>query len=304
MRAESSRRIIKLGLTNFWRNRWLSFTATLIMTLTLLIVSFFAISNLAISRETKTIREKMDVSVYFNDSASTTQITDMQKQLASRTDIRQIAYVSKEEALVACKKDIVCNRTITANNSTENPLPRSLQIKPDQAESLPQIADFLKQEQFKSIVQKISYQDNSQIVDRLVGITSFTREFGWLVCLVFIFISILVVINTIRLTMFTRRDEIEIMRLVGANDAFIKIPFLIEGLIYGILATILAVGLVWAGVALILPRVSHYLGATSSIALMTFFYNNFWLMFGLELIVGVAIGICCSLIIIRKHLKF
>jgi cell division transport system permease protein len=304
MKTESAVRIVKLGLTNFWRNRWLSFAATLIMTLTLLIVTFFAISTIIINKVTDQVRSKMDVSVYFNDSASTTQITDLQKQLAQRSDVKTVTYVSKDDALKAFTSQKQNQQIANIISSNENPLPRSLDIKVIQAESIPAVADYLKQDTFSPIVQNISYQDNKVLIDRLVALTAFIREFGWLICGIFILISILVVINTVRLAMFTRKDEIEIMRLVGANDSFIKVPFVIEGVMYGILATVFAMGLIWIGLAMILPSTKYYLGVTDAHLLIGFFLNNFWIMLFLELAVGVAIGVFCSLISIRKHLKF
>jgi cell division transport system permease protein len=190
------------------------------------------------------------------------------------------------------------------SDSVESALPRSLQIKASEAESLKDIADSLKDENYAPIIDNISYKDNKTVIDRLIAITSFTKEFGWLVCTVFILISILVIINTIRLTIFTRKDEIEIMRLVGANDLFIRVPFVIEGLLYGVIATFLSLGTVWLSLVVIAPRVQHYLGVATSENMMAFFFNHFWLMLFLELIVGMIIGICCSLISIKKHLKF
>lgn len=302
MRAESAGRIIKLGLTNFWRNRWLSFAATLIMTLTLLIISFFTISNLAVGRVTDSVRSRIDISVYFNDLAATSQIAELQRNLVSRSDVKTVTYVSKDDAAASCTKNPFCNRAYSLV-SGQMTLPPSLAIKAVKPEDLQAINDYLGQDNLKPIIHSISYQDNKSFIDRLIAITSFTKEFGWLLCGVFVIISILVIINTIRLTIFTRRDEIEIMRLVGANDSFIKIPFVIEGLIYGILATFLSMSLVWISLAFIVPRTEQLLGASSGHTLLMFFQSNFWLMLGLELLIGVAIGMSCSLISIRKYLK-
>lgn len=304
MRIESATRIIKLGLTNFWRNRWLSFAATLIMTLTLLIISTFVILTIIIGRTTTSIRDRMDLSVYFQDSAANEQIVSLQRQLAARSDVKEVEYVSKDEALERFKLQQQGKKVSQFINPEENPLPRSLDIKAMAAENLEAIYQFVNQDQFKPIVHNISYQDNKKIIDRLIAITSFLKEIGWLMSGVFVLISILVIMNTIRLTIFTRKDEIEIMRLVGANDSFIRVPFLVEGVLYGVLATFLAMALVWIGIAVIAPRTEQYLGLAVSQQMVHFFINNFWLMLCLELIVGMTIGILCSLISIRKHIKF
>lgn len=304
MRIESANRIIKLGLTNFWRNRWLSFAATLIMTLTLLIISAFVILTIVIGKTTTTIRDRMDISVYFQDSASNEQIVNLQRQIAARSDVKEVQYVSKDEALERFKTQQQGKKVSGFINPEENPLPRSLDIKTTAAESLEAIDQFISQDQFKPIIHNVSYQENKKIIDRLIAITSFIKELGWLLSGVFVLISILVIMNTIRLTIFTRKDEIEIMRLVGANDSFVRIPFVVEGSLYGVLATIMAMALVWIGIAIIAPRTEQYLGATVSGQMVHFFSGHFWLMLFLELVVGITIGVTCSLISIRKNIRF
>jgi cell division transport system permease protein len=303
MNWENFSRIIKLGLTNFWRNRWLSFASTLIMSLTLLVISIFVILTLVIGKTTDSIKSKMDISVYFNDSANMEQIVNLQQKVAGRTDVREVVYVSKEEALAIFRNQQQGKRVSEYIKPEENPLPRSLEIKAQAAESLKDIAQYLDQAEFKNIVQNISYQENKKIIERLIAITSFVKELGLLLSLTFVIISVLVVFNTIRLTIFSRKDEIEIMRLVGASDIFVKVPFIVEGLLYGILATFISSGLLWAGVVVIAPRIEQYLGSSVSSRMTSFFYDHFLIIISLELLVGSTISIVCSLISIRKHLR-
>jgi len=303
MNWENFSRIIKLGLTNFWRNRWLSFASTLIMSLTLLVISIFVILTLVIGKTTDSIKSKMDISVYFNDSANMEQIVNLQQKVAGRTDVREVVYVSKEEALAIFRNQQQGKRVSEYIKPEENPLPRSLEIKAQAAESLKDIAQYLDQAEFKNIVQNISYQENKKIIERLIAITSFVKELGLLLSLTFVIISVLVVLNTIRLTIFSRKDEIEIMRLVGASDIFVKVPFIVEGLLYGILATFISSGLLWAGVVVIAPRIEQYLGSSVSSRMTSFFYDHFLIIISLELLVGITISIVCSLMSIRKHLR-
>lgn len=296
-------RIMKLGITNFWRNSWLSFAATLIMTLTLIIITIFVILTLVIGRTTDVIRAKMDVSVYFKETATTDQIIDLQRQVANRNDVKEVRYISKDEAIEKCKTQTQCKKVIIFNNPGENPLPRSLDIKPISADNLDQIAQFVGQEEFKPMIDNISYQDNRMMMERIIAFTAFTKEIGWFLSIVFAFISIFVILNTVRLAIFTRRDEIEIMRLVGASDAFIKVPFVVEGTMYGFLATIFAMGLQWVGLLAIGPRIEKYFGVEMLQQLNSFFISYFWMILGLELCVGVLIGVCCSLISVKKYLK-
>jgi cell division transport system permease protein len=297
------KRITKLGLVNFWRNRWLSLASALIITLTLLIISFFVIITLVIGKTTDAIHAKMDVSVYFLDSATVAQISSMQTQVASRSDVKEVRYISKEEALQIFQTQQTGKKISELITAEDNPLPRSIDISANKAEDLSAIASFVAEDQFKPIVHNISYQDNKIIIDRLIGATQFFKKVGLICSVVFILISVLVVLNTIRLAMLTRKDEVEIMRLVGASDSFIRVPFIVEGILYGAVATVLATVLIRISMAAMSPMIEQYLNLDLSRSLMNFFSGNFLIIVALEFFVAIAIGVGCSLISIRKHLK-
>ncbi|MCL5407021.1 MAG: permease-like cell division protein FtsX [Patescibacteria group bacterium] len=297
-------RITKLGLTNFWRNRWLSLASTLVMTLTLLIISMFVIMTMVINKTTDRIKSKMDITVYFNDSATTENIADLQQKLAARADVSEVKYISKEEALQIweqTQKNQQIKDLITTN---DNPLPRSLAVKATTPEKLNDIDNYLLSDDFAPMIHKISYEENKVIIDKLLAITAFIKKMGWLFSGIFIIVSILVILNTIRLAIFTRKSEIEIMRLVGASDRFIKMPFVIEGALYGILACILAFILMWLGVYVIIASlVTQYLGAAVTENLKSFFSSYIFYIILLQFLVGIVIGVGCSLFSIRKYLK-
>jgi cell division transport system permease protein len=303
MKWQTISRVSKLGVTNFWRNRWLSLAATLVMTLTLLIISIFLILTLVINKTTDSIRSKMDISVYFNDTTSTDQIIEIQRELAARSDVTEVKYISKSEALENFKAQQQGKDIANLISPEENPLPRSLEVKALQPEDLDAIAQYAGQDQWKPIIHSISYQENKIVINRLIGFTNFIKKMGWIFSVVFVIISIMVILNTIRLTIFTRRDEIEIMRLVGASDTFIKVPFIIEGLIYAVLATIIATIIIKTGVVFIGPMMEHYLGLDLSSKMLGFFSSSFLGIIGLELLIGIIIGIGCSLFSIRKYVK-
>jgi cell division transport system permease protein len=303
MNIISIKRITNLGLINFWRNRWVSLASTLIMTLTLLIITLFVVMTIVIGKTTDRIRSKIDVSVYFKDSATTQEISNLQQELASRSDVKEVRYISKEEALDIWDQQQKNQRIKELVTAEENPLPRSLTIKTLDPANLQKIVDYVSGPQFASIIHKVSYEDNKQIIDKLLAITSFIKKIGLIFSIVFIIISILVILNTIRLTIFTRKDEIEIMRLVGASDRFIKGPFIIEGMLYGILACILAMGILWLAIGFVSPLINQYLGTAVTENMINFFLGHFILIFFLQLLVGILVGIGCSLFSIRKYLK-
>lgn len=297
-------RITKLGLTNFWRNGWLSLVSTLVMTLTLLIITMFVVMTIVINKTTDRIKAKMDITVYFQDSATTEEIGNLQQQLAARADVKEVVYISKEEALEIWNERQKNQSIRELVTSEENPLPRSLAIKATDPAHLNNIYDYLSSDNFTSLIHNISYEENKVIIDKLLAITSFIKKIGWILSVIFVIVSILVILNTIRLTIFTRRDEIEIMRLVGASDRFIRVPFIVEGMLYGLIACILAVSLMWLGIFVVVsPLTDEHLGGAVTDNMKVFFNSHFVIIFLLQFLVGVVVGIGCSLFSIRKYLK-
>ena len=273
------------------------------MTLTLLIITLFVVMTIVIGKTTDRIKAKMDITVYFKDSATTEEISDLQEVVAARADVKEVRYISKDEALQIWnerQKNLRIRELITPE---ENPLPRSLAIKGQEAEQLNAIADFLASKANNSIIHKISYEENKAVIDKLLAITSFIKKMGILFSVIFIVVSILVILNTIRLAIFSRKEEIEIMRLVGASDRFIKVPFIIEGSLYGMLACILAVILMWVGIFSISPLTNQYLGTAVTENMEEFFFSHFALILLMQFLVGVIVGISSSLFSIRKYLK-
>ncbi|MBM2820249.1 MAG: Cell division protein FtsX [Candidatus Berkelbacteria bacterium] len=259
--------------------------------------------TMVISKTTTMIKSKIDVAVYFKDSATTQEISDLQQIIAARPDVKEVRYISKEEALRVWNERQKNQRIKELIKPEENPLPRSLAIKATNPEDLKNIADFLAQNQYSPIVHKISYEDNKQIIDKLLAITSFVKKMGWIFSITFVIISILVILNTIRLTIFTRKEEIEIMRLVGASDRFIKVPFIVEGILYGFLACIVATIALWIVIGLATPLTNRYLGSIVTENMHHFFISKFLLIFLMQFIVGILVGIGCSLFSIRRYLK-
>lgn len=302
MTFDGFKTITKLGFTNFWRNRWLSLAATLIMTLTLLIISMFILFNVVVKTTTNAIREKIDLVIYFNDEALQEKIDDLKASLALRSDVKTIQFISKEEAYKRWASLNTSDKIKNLITPEENPLPRSLEIKATDPERLDNIATFISIDQYKPLIRSISYQKNKDIIQKLINITKFSEKAGLIASIIFIAIAVLVILNTIKLTIASREDEISIMRLVGASDIFIRIPFFIESALYGIFAAILTVISLGFGLNIISPIISRYLGSVN-LNLSEMFWQYFWLIFILELLVGISISVVCCFTSIRKYIK-
>lgn len=295
-------RIAKMSLLSFWRNRWLSLAATLIMVLTLITISFFASLMLITNRTTESLRDKVDMSVYFDESTSKDQINAVQNILLTRSDIKSVDYISKDKALELWRSRNKENEKLRdIISETDNPLPRSLEIKTQNPEELESIYTFLDSPDYKPLIKEISYKKNKVLIDRLVKITNFIKLGGWAMSMVFVLISILVIYNTIRLTIFARKDEIDIMKLVGASDLYIRGPFVLEGMAYGLLGA-LASSVLFAFVfRLTVPAAEQYLGLSNLNS--SYLGINMGLIIILQVLVGLMLGIFCSVLAVKKHLK-
>lgn len=291
-----------MSLVSFWRNRWLSLAATLIMVLTLITISFFVSMMLITNRTTESLRDKVDMSVYFNDDTSKDQITAIQNILLSRSDIKSVDYISKEKALESWRKRNKDNEKIRdLVSDTDNPLPRSLEIKTKNPEDLEKINSFLSTKDYQSLIKEISYKKNKDLVDRLVKITNFLKIAGWSMSLLFVLISILVIYNTIRLTIFARSDEIDIMKLVGASDLYVRGPFVFEGMAYGLIGAIVSSIIFIFTFRLTVPAAESYLGLSNLNS--NYLGISLAIIISLQFLIGLALGIFCSVMAIKKHLK-
>ena len=295
-------RVTKTSLISLWRNRWLSLAATFIMILTLVTISVFASLLIVINKTTETLKDKVDMVVYFNDTTSKDQIFAIQNILLSRSDIENVNYISKETALLRWKERNKDNEKIRdIISSTNNPLPRSLEVKTEKPEDLEKINQYLIGDDYKPLIKEISYQKNKVLIDRLVRITTFIKIVGYSLSLVFVLIAVLIVYNTIRLTIFARAGEIEIMKLVGASDWYVRGPFIFEGVSYGLLGALISSILFAIAFKLSVPKIEAYLSLSNLNS--AYLGMNMALIIFMQFLVGVALGTVCSVIAVKKHLE-
>ncbi len=298
-------RIIQAGTRNFMRNAWLSTAATAVMTVTLAIVLFSFVSNAALTSTIKNVTDKIDVSVFLKDTVTLDQINTFKAKLASDDNVDSVHYTSKSDALAEYRKQHTDDkRLLEAISETDNPLPASLQIKAKDPKKLDSIIAVVNQPVNKDLLDPTAPPtytgDRKATIDRIVRISSFFKMAGLVMSVVFLVISTLIIFNTIRMAIFTRRDEIEIMKLVGATKWFIRGPFLFEAALYGIIAAIIATSLTYAALLGGGPKLGGYINVQG---IMDAFRHNPLIVIGGEIIVGVFIGIFSSLLAMSRYLK-
>ena len=296
-------RIIRSGFVSFYRNGWLSVAATGIVTFSLVLVSTFVLLLLLGQSVIQNIQQKIDVEVFFKDDAKVTDIMTIKDQLQQNPNALSVRYISKQEALQIYKGQNQRNQKLLEQLSEEdNPLPASLQVKAKNPDDLNAFNPVLESDFSKPLVESRSDKENRDIIQRLQRIVSFIRSLGIFISLVVLIFATLVVFNTIRITIFSRREEIEIMRLVGASNWYIRGPFVVEGAFYGIIATAVAMLVVYLIVLAFGPALSGYLKDINE-DVPAYFRANFGILLLVQLVTGIGVGVISSLIAIRRHLK-
>jgi cell division transport system permease protein len=299
-----SKRIIKTSFINFFRNGWLSLTATLIMMLALIIVGMFLAMNVSTNRLVKELENKIDIVVNFTEDASEAQIQQVKAELLAQSGIKSVRYISKEDALAEFKsRSNVKSEIRDLVSSEDNPLPRGLQIQSVETEELEIVATITESPTYKKIIDSSTYDDNKYLIERINSMGEFVKKFGLVLAGFFILIASLVVANTIRLAVMFREQEIEIMRLVGASESFVKIPFLIEGFLYGFFALAVALFLSYFGLGLVTAVIKNSEFYDLWQKFVPIYYEEFWYIALAQLLVGSFVGIGASWLSVRKNVK-
>lgn len=294
-------RIIKSGFKNFWRNGYLSIAVIFIIILTVLIFTSLVLLNVVGNAALKNLEEKVDISVYLKNSADDDQIEKVKTKIEKLGEVKRVEYISREEALKNFKQEYEDNDIIKESLAELeiNPLPPTLNIKANALDQYQSIVQFLEQNKGE-VVNKINYDQNKDVINRLHTIIETSKKVGVVLGVVVGVIAILITFNTIRLTIYSHRQEIEIMRLVGASNWYIRMPFIIEGIIYGVCGVVAALLVIYPLLGWLSPRISGFIPGSD---VMSYFRSNKAMIVLLQLAVGVGLGVLSSGIAVRRYLK-
>lgn len=295
-------RVSKAGWLSFWRNKWLSSSAISMLALAIFGITSLLLANVLINSLTSNLEDKIDISVYFHLTAEEDDILGMRKELIKLGEVRSAEYVSTDEALARFKDKHQDNIVLmqSLDELDNNPLEASLNIKAQQASQYGAIVEFFNNENYQGIVDKINYMENKAVIARLSSITKNIRQVGFVILLILAILAVLVSFNTIRLTIYSARKEIKVMKLVGASNWFVRGPFVIEGGIHGIIAAAIALFFIYPIVWFLSPKITLYLPGTD---LSYFLRENFFTIFLMQMIIGITLGAASSLIAVRRYLK-
>ncbi len=296
------KRIIKSGFINFWRNGWVSLATVIIMFITLFIIGSLVFLNVLLTSTLSSLEDKVDISIYFKNDAQEERILSLKRTMSKLEEVKNIDYVSREEALNRFrerhKDNALINQSLTELN--ENPLGASFNIKAKDPSQFGAINNFLESSSFDDIIDKINYRQNQLVINRLSEILSSSRKIGFSITVFMVVVAILVSFNTIRLAIYTSREEISIMRLVGASNNYIRGPFIVEGAFYGLFSSILATIIFYPVTYWLAGKAQSFFGPPN---IFNYYLVNFFEIFILLMFVGVFLGSFSSIIAVRRYLK-
>jgi len=295
-------RTFRAALKSFIRNTWLSVGTIGILMLSLYVVGILVLITFASNSILQNIQQKASISIYFKSDISENSINKVKSDLEANLDIQSVEYVSKEKALEDFKRNNASEQIIldSLQEIGDNPLLSSLIIRAKDPNLYQKIFDDVNQAGFKDELSRINYGKNKDVINKLNTLITSVKKIGFVLEILLLCISTLIIYNAVRLSIHSRRQEIEIMRLVGASNIFIRLPFVFEGILYGTVAS--AVSMLF--LFLTVKSVSSYVLAVAPTTNVTLFYfASFWKLFALQFFGGILIGVASSLISMRKYLR-
>ncbi len=301
------RRILKTGFFNFWRNGFVSLSSVVVMVATLSVIGGLIFVSAILDASLTEIRSKVDINVYFVTTAPESSIEDLKATLETLPEVESVGYVSREEALENFRARHE-NDQITLQALEElgdNPLGASLNIKAKEPSQYEGIARFLEEQGNAStdrsaVIDRINYFQNKIAIDRLTEIIDSADRLGAAITIALALVSVLITFNTIRLAIFMSREEIAVMRLVGATARYIRGPFVVAGVLYGVVAALLTL-------AVFFP-LTYWLGSATEnffigLNVFNYYLSNLGQITLILLGSGAIIGAMSSYLAVRKYLK-
>jgi len=295
-------RIFHYGFKNFWRNGWLSTATVAIMTVALTVFVGLIMFGVITKAAASSIQDKIDISVYFNTNTSEDQILNIQQSLESLSEVQSVDYVSRDQALATFEANHANDPTVTQaiQELDTNPLDASLNIKAKDPSQYGAIADYLASPNLAPYIDTLSYTQNEDVINRLATIVRTIETGGFVITLILALIAGLVIFNTIRLAIYSNRDEIGVMRVVGASNSMVRGPYVVEGMICGGIASITSLIIAAPGIYFSSPYFDRFIPGLN---LFQYFYTHLPMLLLYELLFGVVIGAFSSFIAVRRYLK-
>jgi len=296
-------RILKFSLQDIVRNVWLSAVTVTILFLALLSINLLITVQLVSQNAIGAVQSRMNISLYFKADAPTSEILAVKDQVSALPNIKNVVYISKDQALEKFRNQNQDNQEVIAalRELGQNPLSPSLTINLNDVSQTEPLIESLKRINSDAIESR-DFSDNSLVLEKINKITKRVDEVGLLLISIFFLTSLLVVYNTVRVAIYTHRQEIEIMRLVGASNYFIYLPYLASAFLYTLVSILLIIIVFYPFLSLLQPYLEAFFTGYD-INILAYFLDNFFLLFGWQFLVILFINTVASLFAVRKYAR-
>lgn len=299
-------RVIKFALQGLWRNFWLSLVTVTIMLMALLSVTLLVGVDYIRQATIQGVERKIDILISIKPKASAEEVEKFVLELEDLAEVKNTTVITPEQNRALFEQSNLSSeakKALEIFEEGENPFSYSVAIQAYDLEQYPAITVFIDQEKYKTLVEDKSFHDYQSFIDRINSLSSTVNQYSWYVIGIFVLISMIVIFNTMRISIYSRKEEIMIMKLVGATNGFIRAPFLLEGVFYALVAVVILAALVYPVTSLVQPWLSNYFQSNEVINIERYFRENFWLIFGGQFLALCLLNILSSSVAIRRYLK-
>jgi cell division transport system permease protein len=298
------KRVLSFAANDFSRNKGISIAAIFVLTIIIMLVTGLFFFQGIVNYVTSEIQNKIDITAYFKDGTQEQDILNVKAEILKMSpDIKNIEYVSKDQALAFFNEKHKDNAVLSKalQEVGDNPFLPSLNITtngdPSQYAS---VSNILQTSDFSDLIDKVDFSQKKGTIEKVYSITSNMNTFGLILAAILIIVAIPVVFNTIKLVIENSKEEISTMKIVGASDWFVRGPFIIQGIIYGIIAFLICILLSGTFAYFLSPKISVILPGFDTFG---YFLTNWWILVLIQLGFGMVVGAISAFIVVKKYLK-
>ena len=299
-------RIIKFALQGFFRNFWLSVVTITLMLMAVISVTLLIGVDYIKQAAIRGVEQKVDILVEMNYEVAAEDVENFVIALEDLQEVKRTKIITPEQNMELFKQSNASSdikKVLDIFEEDENPFAYSVAIQAYNLEQYSITLDFVGQDQYTDLVKESTFHDYEAFISSISGISETVNRYSWYIILIFVLISIIVIFNTIRISIYSRKSEITIMKLVGAGNWFIRTPFLLESVFYALVAVLIVIAVVYPVVNILQPSLTNYFQDTQVINLAGYFQNNFVQIFVVQFLVLSVLNIFSTAMAIRKYLK-
>ncbi|PIR85868.1 hypothetical protein COU14_02090 [Candidatus Kaiserbacteria bacterium CG10_big_fil_rev_8_21_14_0_10_44_10] len=300
------KRIIRAGGVGFWRNAFVSLSSVFVMTVALFVIGSIMMIDQILGASLAQIESKVDINVYFTVEAPESDIEALQTRLEALPEVAEVTYTSREQALAEFRERHSGDElTIQALEELgDNPLGASLAIRANNTGQYEGIALFLEEQQSAEspqapVIDRVNFVKNREAIEKLSSIINVVERASIIAMLVLIVASVAITFNTIRLAIYTSREEISVMRLVGASNTFIRGPFMLQGILYGLVSGVVSLLIMYPILIWLGPGTESFF----QFNILSYFISNFGYVFLVIVGSGIVMGLVSSALAVSRYLR-